>query len=308
MSKQGVKLSLILPSDYHSIKQIQRNRLLQWIPSDTSDTVLPQKHLRIGILNIMPIGHEYELNILNSLGSTNFHIEPVWIKLETHLYKTWPKDYVDNSYMTYEEAKHQGNLDGFIITGTPLEHLPFEEITYWNEIISIMNDARDTVTSTLGLCWAGMAMAYLLGVKKIVYEKKMFGVFELKNTAPDHPIMAATDDKFVCPQSRNAGMDSDDIEKAESRGDLKALAYSEEVGYPIYETPDHKQVIHLGHPEYNSSRLAYEAKRDVDNPRVPPISNFDFKNPSNVWKMHRHTFYQQWVKLCYEKSYPEEIY
>ena len=86
------------------------------------------------------------------------------------------------------------------------------------------------------------------------------------------------------------------------------MAYSEEVGYPIYETPDHKQVIHLGHPEYNSSRLAYEAKRDVDNPRVPPISNFDFKNPSNVWKMHRHTFYQQWVKLCYEESYPEEIY
>ena len=79
-------------------------------------------------------------------------------------------------------------------------------------------------------------------------------------------------------------------------------AFSEEAGYPIYETPDHKQLIHLGHPEYNSSRLAYEAKRDSNNPEVPPISNFDYSNPSNVWKMHRHTFFQQWLNFCYEKS------
>ena len=300
-------MSLILPSDYHSIQQIQQNNLIQWIPSDQTDDLPASRHLRIGILNIMPIGHQYELNILNSLGFTNFVIEPIWIKLKTHTYKTWPNGYVEKFYVTYKEAKDQGNLDGFIITGTPLEHLKFEEITYWNEIVSIMDDARDNVPSTLGLCWAGMAMAYLLGVKKIVYEQKLFGVFQLENKAPNHPIMSATDDRFFCPQSRNAGMDNEDIEKAESRGDLKALAYSEEVGYPIYETPDHKQVIHLGHPEYNSSRLAYEAKRDSADPNVPPIKNFDFTNPSNVWKMHRHTFYHQWVKFCYEKSYPVGI-
>tara|TARA_B100001123_G_scaffold177320_1_gene203320 strand:+ start:7127 stop:7891 length:765 start_codon:yes stop_codon:yes gene_type:complete len=250
----------------------------------------------------MPLGHQYELNILNSIGFTDFDIEPIWIKLNTHNYKTWPQGYVDKFYISYDEVKDQQALDGFIITGAPIEHLNFEEVTYWNEIVKIINDARDRFPSTLGLCWAGMAMAYLLGVKKVLYETKLFGVFELENKVPNHPIMGATDDKFFCPQSRNAGMDNQDIEKAEIRGDLTALAFSEETGYPIYETPDHKQIVHLGHPEYNSSRLAYEAKRDSDDPNVPPITNFDFANPSNVWKMHRHTFFHQWIKFCYEKS------
>ena len=94
-------------------------------------------------------------------------------------------------------------------------------------------------------------------------------------------------------------MDEIDMQKAESRGDLNLLAYGEEAGYTIYETPDHKQLIHIGHPEYNSGRLAYEARRDSTDPAVPPISNFDFENPANVWKMHRHTFYQQWLNFCH---------
>ena len=296
-------MSLILPSDYHSINVIQQNNIIHWIPQDRKDDYQTSNRMRIGILNLMPLGHQYELNILNSIGFTNFEIEPVWFKLKTHTYKTWPEGYVEKFYTNYEEVKDQQPLDGFIITGTPIEHLDFEEVTYWKEIINIINDSRDRFPSTLGLCWAGMAMAYLLGVKKIVYKSKLFGVYQLQNIAQNHPIMGAADSTFPCPQSRNAGMDNKDIEKAETKGDLRALAYSDEVGYPIYETPDHKQLIHLGHPEYNSSRLADEAERDIDNPDVPPITNFDFANPSNIWKMHRHTFFQQWLNFCYEKSH-----
>ena len=295
-------MPIILPSDYHSIKQIQRNNLISWIPRNQLNDSPLSTLLRIGILNIMPLGHQYELNILNSLGFSNFNIQPIWIKLNTHNYKSWPKGYVEKFYVSYDEIKDEGELDGLIITGTPLEHLDFEEVNYWNEIVNIINDARDRFPSTLGLCWAGMAMAYLIGVKKVVFQTKLFGVFQLKNKAPNHPIMGSADDTFFCPQSRYAGMDNKEIEKAETRGDLKLLAFSEEAGYPIYETPDHKQLIHLGHPEYNSSRLAYEAKRDSDNPKVPPISDFDYSNPSNVWKMHRHTFFQQWLDFCHEKS------
>ena len=294
-------MPLILPSDYHSIEKIQQNKLIRWIPQERLNDVKSSNPIRIGILNIMPLGHQYELNILNSIGFTNFDIQPIWIKLNTHHYKSWPEGYVEKFYINYDEIKDQQALDGFIITGTPIEHLDFEEVTYWKEITTIINDARDRFPSTLGLCWAGMAMAYLLGVKKIVYKTKLFGVFELENKVQNHPIMG-TNDKFFCPQSRHAGMDNEDIEKAELRGDLTALAFSKETGYPIYETPDHKQIVHLGHPEYNSSRLAYEAKRDADNPKVPPITNFDFTNPYNVWKMHRHTFFGEWIKFCYEKS------
>ena len=295
-------MPIILPSDYHSIQQIQRNNLIRWIPRNQLNDSALSTPLKIGILNIMPLGHQYELNILNSLGFSNFDIQPIWIKLNTHNYKSWPQGYIEKFYVSYDSIKDEEELDGLIITGTPLEHLDFEEVNYWNEIVNIINDARDRFPSTLGLCWAGMAMAYLLGVKKVVFKTKLFGVFQLENKAPNHPIMGSTDDTFFCPQSRYAGMDNQEIEKAETRGDLKLLAFSKEAGYPIYETPDHKQLIHLGHPEYNSSRLAYEAKRDSDNPEVPPISNFDYSNPSNVWKMHRHTFFQQWLNFCHEKS------
>jgi homoserine O-succinyltransferase len=291
-------MPLILPSNYHGISQIEQSNIVQWISDKSINNNIHAKSLRIGIVNIMPLGHEYELNLLNSLGFTNFIVQPIWIRLKSHTYKTWPDDYLDKYYITYDEAKDQGHLDGLIITGAPIEHLDFEEVTYWQEIVNIITDARESCPSTLGLCWAGMAMAYLAGVKKVVFEKKLFGVFELENQIPNHPVMGALDDKFVCPQSRNAGMDSLDMQKAESRGDLNLLAHSDETGYTIYETPDHKQLIHLGHPEYNSGRLAYEAKRDSTDPGVPPISNFDFEHPTNVWKMHRHTFYQQWLNYC----------
>ncbi|MQG19462.1 MAG: homoserine O-succinyltransferase [SAR202 cluster bacterium] len=295
-------MSIILPSNYHSIQQIQQNSLIRCVSKNQLSNLDPSNPIKIGILNIMPLGHQYELNILNSLGFTNFNIEPIWLKLNSHDYKSWPPGYIEKFYISYEKAKNEIALDGLIITGTPLEHLDFEEVNYWNEIVGIINDARNSFPSTLGLCWAGMAMAYLLGVKKVVFQTKLFGVFELENKAPNHPIMGATDDKFFCPQSRYAGMDNKEIEKAENRGDLKLLAFGKEAGYPIYETPDHKQLIHLGHPEYNSSRLAYEAKRDSGNPNVPPISNFDYSKPKNVWKMHRHTFFQQWLNFCHEKS------
>ncbi|MBA66331.1 MAG: homoserine O-succinyltransferase [Chloroflexi bacterium] len=290
-------MSLLLPTNYHAIPHIEHNDIVQWTPLGQNND--SSNHLRIGILNIMPLGHEYELNILNSLGFTTYEVEPIWIKLKSHTYKTWPEGYVDREYITYEQAKDQGRLDGLIITGAPVEHLRFEEVTYWREIVNIINDSRDNCPSTLGLCWAGMAMAHLVGVKKNVFEKKLFGVFELENQISNHVIMGASDDKFVCPQSRNAGMDDIDMQRAESRGDLNLLAYGEEAGYTIYETPDHKQLIHIGHPEYNSGRLAYEARRDSTDPAVPPISNFDFENPANVWKMHRHTFYQQWLNYCH---------
>ena len=295
-------MSLILPSDYHSIDIIKRNEDIRWIPEYEVGDYQLTKPMRIGILNLMPLGHQYELNILNSIGFTNFDVHPVWFKLKTHNYTTWPEGYVDKYYTNYEKIDDVEALDGFIITGTPIEHLDFEDVTYWKEIIEIINDTRERFPSTLGLCWAGMAMAYLLGVKKVVYERKMFGVFKLQNQTLNHPIMETTENKFFCPQSRNAGMDNYGIEKAEQNGDLTALAYSEEVGYPIYETPDHKQIVHLGHPEYNSSRLAYEAERDKDNANVPPVKNFDFGNPVNVWKNHRHSFFQKWLNYCNENS------
>ena len=290
-------MTLIIRSDYHAVPLIEQNGI-KWISLDQarSQDIRP---LRIGILNIMPLGEKYELNLLNPLGLSVLQIEPIWIRLKSHTYKTWKHEHLNQLYSTYEDATKNVPLDGLIVTGAPVEHLDFEDVRYWEEIVDIINHARHTCPSTLGLCWGAMALAYMAGIPKLSFEKKLFGVFELQNLAHNHPVMAALDDKFVCPQSRIAGTSNSEMETAQDQGILNLLAFGVESGYSIFETTDRKQIMHMGHPEYNSGRLAHEAKRDSNDPTVPKIQNFDFNNPKNVWRMHRNTFFQQWIRLCY---------
>ena len=293
-------MALVIRPDYHEIPTIEKNGL-DWISSEKFRNQ-GSNAVRIGILNIMPLGEKYEMNILNPLGLSLVDIEPVWIKLESHSYKTWPKGHIEGFYSTYSEAVKENKLDGLIVTGAPVEHLNFEEVNYWDEISELIRDARQNSHSTLGLCWAGFALAKLSGVEKITFERKLFGVYELDNLATSHPIMGALDDKFVCPQSRFAGFDDKEVLDAVSRGDVNALAYGRESGYTILESPDHKQLMHIGHPEYNKGRLAEEARRDQGNPNVPDIENFDFDNPLNRWRMHRNTFFQRWINFVTHES------
>ena len=293
-------MALVIRPDYHAIPTVEKNGL-DWISAEKFHSEGRQA-LRIGILNIMPLGEQYEMNILNPLGLSLIDIEPVWLRLESHSYKTWPEGHVEGLYSSYQEALTVNKLDGLIVTGAPVEHLDFGEVNYWSEISEIITDARHNSHSTLGLCWAGFALAKLSGVEKITFERKLFGVYELDNLAANHRIMGALDDKFVCTQSRFAGFEDKEVTDAIGRGDINALAYGKESGYTILETPDHKQLMHIGHPEYNKGRLALEARRDQANPNVPDIANFDFDKPLNKWRMHRNTFFQRWINFVTGQS------
>ena len=292
-------MTLIVRPDYHAVPILERNGI-RWIPPSQAkrQDIRP---LRIGILNIMPLGEKYEFNILHPLGLSVLQLEPVWIRLKSHSYKSWEPKHVADIYVTYKEAMRDQPLDGLILTGAPVETVDFEDVYYWEEIKTILSDARKNIPSTLGLCWAGFVMAYLEGVKKLNYDHKLFGVFELKNLAPDHPIIGELDDVFFCPQSRHAGMPDEAMEEASESGRLKLLAYGPEAGYSIFSTTDDRFIAHTGHPEYNATRLAEEAKRDHGNPEVPAPVNFDFNNPINRWRSHRNTFFAQWVSYCYLK-------
>ena len=298
-------MTLIVRSDYHAVPILERNGI-RWIPPAQAkrQDIRP---LRIGILNIMPLGEKYEFNILHPLGLSVLQLEPIWIRLESHNYKSWEPKHVDDIYVTYEEAMRDQPLDGLILTGAPVETIEYEDVYYWEEIKTILSDARKNIPSTLGLCWAGFVMAYLEGVKKINYDHKLFGVFELKNLAPDHPIIGELDDVFFCPQSRQAGMPDEAMEEASESGRLKLLAYGPEAGYSIFSTTDERFIAHTGHPEYNATRLAEEAKRDHGNPEVPAPANFDFNNPLNLWRSHRNTFFAQWVSYCYFKMSTQDM-
>ena len=214
-------MALIIPSNYHKISDVEKNHI-SWIEPELAkrQDIRP---LRIGILNIMPLGKQYEFNLLHPLGLSPLQIEPVWIKLKTHSYKTWDLNHLNNLYITWEEANNPEPLDGIIITGAPIEHLAFEDVKYWDEFVKIVNEARNSCASTLGLCWAGFALAYLAGVDKQVFDRKLFGVFPLKSLVPGHPLMGTQDDEFICPQSRFAGLPDLEMEKAQKDGKLNLL-------------------------------------------------------------------------------------
>ncbi len=292
-------MALILPRGYHKISAVERNHI-SWIEPDLAkrQDIRP---LRIGILNIMPLGKQYEFNLLHPLGLSPLQIEPIWIRLSTHNYKTWDLSHLSEHYVGWEEAMSPNPLDGLIITGAPVEHLAFEDVNYWSELVKLINEARKYCASTLGLCWAGFALAYLAGVNKKVFEKKLFGVFKMKSLIPAHSIMGTQDDTFFCPQSRHAGLPDDEMEKAQEKGLLRLLAHGEKVGYTIFETVDQRQLMHLGHPEYTVARLLSEMERDKARGDVPPPENFYPDNPNTSWRSHRNLMFQQWLWFCYQR-------
>ena len=252
----------------------------------------------------MPRAEEYEYSILNPLGRSIIQIEPVWIRLEKHEYKSSNKEHIANDYVTFETAIRDRGLDGLVLTGAPVEELAFEEVYYWEELKRILTYARRNIASTLGICWGGLALAYLCGVQKCMLEKKLFGVFATKNLERDHRITGDTDDVFWCPQSRHSGVADDEMQAAVAAGKLRALAHSDEVGYTIFESPDMRYLGHLGHPEYEPQRLVFEYERDVQAGRtdVLPPANVDVKNPVNVWRSHRNEFFSQWIKFIYDTA------
>ncbi len=292
-------MALILPSSYHKIAAVEKNRI-SWIEPELAERQ-DIRPLRIGILNIMPLGKQYEFNLLHPLGLSPLQIEPIWIRLRSHSYKTWDLAHLDNLYVSWEEAMEPNPLDGLIITGAPVEHLPFEEVNYWPELVKIIEEARQNCASTLGLCWAGFAMAYLEGVDKKSFSKKLFGVFPMRSLVPGHALMGTQDDRFVCPQSRHAELPDGAMEAAQRQGRLRLLAHGEKVGYTIFETTDQRQLMHLGHPEYNAGRLLTEMERDQARGDVQPPENFNPDNPLTLWRSHRNLLFQHWLWFCYQR-------
>ena len=291
-------MSLILPRSYHKISSVEKNHI-SWIEPELAERQ-DIRPLRIGILNIMPLGKQYEFNLLHPLGLSPLQIEPIWIRLKSHSYKTWDLEHLKNLYVDWEEAMTPTPLDGLIITGAPVEHLPFEEVKYWKELVSLIEESKQKCASTLGLCWAGFAMAYMAGVEKMNFNEKLFGVYPMRSLVPGHSLMGTQDDEFLCPQSRHAGLPDFEMERAEKKGKLRLLAYGEKVGYTIFETPDQRQLMHLGHPEYNVDRLKSEMERDQKRGDVPPPENFDLAKSQTSWRSHRNLLFQQWLWFCYQ--------
>jgi homoserine O-succinyltransferase len=295
-------VTIILPEHYHIRHALEESRVV----CISAEHAVRQdiRPLRIGILNVMPRAETYEYSLLQPLGRSIVQIEPIWIRLETHAYKTSNWDHIRSAYVTFEHAMHTQPLDGLVLTGAPVEELEFEEVRYWDELSKILLHARHNCASTLGLCWGGLALAKLVGIEKVVLPRKLFGVFATRNIERHHPITGDTDDVFWCPQSRHSGVDDSQAEQQEVSGAVHLLAHAPETGYTIFESSDQRYLMHLGHPEYEPERIVFEYARDRQLGRddVDPPANLNLEQPLNTWRSHRNEFFSQWIKFVYDRS------
>ena len=308
-------MSVILPSHYpgRSALQEQRVSLLSEEQAQTADI----RPLRVGIINVMPQAELYEYHLLYPLGRSIVQVEPIWIRLNDHTYKSSDKDHLDRFYVTFAEATATQPLDGLILTGAPIEELPYEEVTYWKELSSILKFAHDHIPSTMGICWGALALAEMLGIPKTTFPMKIFGVYETLNLIRSHPITGDFDDVFYCPQSRHAGIEDHLLEEASAAGKVRLLAHAQNAGYVIFESADMRFLMHVGHPEYEAERIAVEYWRDQLRGRADvtiPV-NFDLQQPRNRWRTHEPwsnrraqwrthclDFFAQWLRFLYESS------
>ena len=196
--------------------------------------------LEIIVLNLMPIKQDTELQLLRGLSNTPLQIDVTFLQMSSHVSKNTSASHIKKFYQTFEEIKNN-NYDGMIITGAPVEKLDFEEVNYWDELITVMEWSKKHVTSTIHICWGAQAgLYYHYGVNKYPLKKKMFGVFPHKSLDVTHPLMRGLDDVYYVPHSRHTETRLQDIALVKQ---LQVISYSEISGVHIISDMDCRQFL-----------------------------------------------------------------
>ena len=266
--------------------------------------------IRIGILNLMPLKEDTELQLLRSLSNTPLQVDVIFVHVVSHQSKNTATSHLNRFYETFEEIKHQ-KFDGFIITGAPVEQMPFEEVDYWEELKKIMEWTKTNVTSTLHLCWGAQAgIYYHYGIDKEPLEEKLFGVFWHKVLNRKIPLVRGFDDAFLAPHSRHTDVPLENI-RQDSR--LTVLAESERAGAFLVMAQEGRQIFVMGHPEYDRITLDKEYKRDKE--KNLPISmpeNYyenddDTKKPLLTWRATANNLYTNWLNYYVYQVTPYDM-
>ncbi len=266
--------------------------------------------LKILVLNLMPTKITTETQLARLLGNTPLQVEMELIHTKTHESKNTPQDHMIAFYKTFEDVK-DFNYDGMIITGAPVEQMPFEEVEYWEELCEIMEWSKTHVTSVFHICWGAQAgLYYHYGVKKIPLKEKMFGIFPHKVEYKNSMLFRGFDDIFMVPHSRHTTISREDVEEHTR---LKILASSEEAG--LYALMSHKgrQIFIMGHSEYDADTLQKEYERDkkAGLPIRLPKNYFpdddDTQTPLSTWRSHANLLYTNWLNYFVYQSTPYDI-
>ena len=265
--------------------------------------------LNILILNLMPEKEKTEVQLLRLLGNTPIQVNITLLRLETHNSKNTSKFHLNQFYKPFSEIQYR-KYDGMIITGAPVEKLPFEEVTYWKELQDIMNWSKEHVTSTFHICWGAQAALYHhYGINKYELSQKCFGVYEHQLLVTNENLVRGFDDSFFAPHSRYTDIE---YKKVKSHPELQILAESDQVGVLLIASKDGKNIMITGHLEYDSTTLAEEYTRDHErgmDTQLPENyfpSNDPSKKPLHRWKSHSSLLFSNWLNYYVYQLTPYE--
>ncbi len=266
--------------------------------------------LSICILNLMPVKQDTELQLLRALSNTPLQIAVSFMKMNSHVSLNTPIQHLNQFYKTFDELKNN-KFDGLIITGAPVEQIPFEEVDYWKELCEIMDWSRKHVFSTFHICWGAQAgLYYHYGLKKVLLPQKLFGVYEHKVMNRKVPLVRGFDDTFLIPHSRHTAVLSEDIHNC---GELTVLAESEEAGVLLCMAEEGRQIFVMGHPEYDRYTLHNEYMRDknkglpIQMPKNYYPGNDDTQRPSLQWRSHSNNLYCNWLNYYVYQTTPYDL-
>ena len=266
--------------------------------------------LRIAVLNLMPLKITTETDLVRLLSNSPLQIELSFMKVKSHTSKNTPVEHMKAFYTDFEEMRHH-KYDGFIITGAPVEHMDFEEVSYWEEMTEIFDWARHNVTSTLYICWAAQAGLYHhYGIPKYPLDKKMFGIFKHHVNNPELPLFRGFDDEFSIPHSRHTEVRREDMERCP---ELDILAESDESGVSVVMARGGREIFLTGHSEYSPLTLDTEYKRDLGKglPIEMPKHYYRNDDPSQppvvTWRGHANLLFNNWLNYYVYQATPYRV-
>ena len=298
-----------LPDKLPAIEILSKEHI--FVMSDLRASTQDIRPLKILVLNLMPLKITTETDLIRLLSNSPLQLEIEFLGLKSHTPKNTPIEHLQTFYKTFPKVK-ESYYDGFIVTGAPVELLPFEEVRYWQELTGIFDWARTHVTSTYYICWAGQAAMYhFYGIRKYPLDKKIFGVFPHTVNDKAFPLFRGFDDEFFAPHSRHTTVSAEEISL---HPELTILSQSEEAGVYIVASRGGREFYVTGHSEYSPLTLHNEYTRDmqkgldsVELPKNYYKDNDPQKQPVVLWRSHANLLFINWLNYFVYQATPFDL-
>lgn len=301
-------MPIMVPNELPAKQILQKENI--FIMEERRATSQDIRPLKIVLLNLMPRKEQTEAQLLRMLSNTPLQVQIVFVAPASHTPKSTSAEHLNSFYTTFEEIKNE-KYDGMIVTGAPVETLPFEEVIYWQELTDIFEWSKTHVTSTFHICWGAQAgLYYHYGVRKIPLQKKMFGVFKHRLLKEYCPLLRGFDHEFMVPHSRHTTVLSEEIMAVEQ---LEILSVSDMAGVYIVQSSNGRQIFVTGHSEYDALSLRQEYERDyhkgmsIDLPVNYYPDDNPYAIPESTWRSHAHLLYSNWLNYYVYQVTPYEI-